>query len=300
MFTQEQAGTVMGGTLYGTGGDKIGRIGQVFVDDSTGQPEWVTVHTGLFGSNESFVPIANAELNGNDLTVPFSKDQIKGAPNVDPAGGHLSEQEEEELYRYYGMSGSNVGGNAGTFDSGTVSGERAYADTDAAGTGVGTAAYREGDLGETTNEDTTIGETTTGRDVSGPTTDNAMTRSEERLRAGTETVESGRARLRKWVETEQQDVTVPVTKERARLVTEPITEENRDEAYSGPAISEEEHEVTLREERPVVEKETVPVERVRLDTDTETEQQTVSGEVRKERIDLDQDSGVAASDRDRT
>ncbi len=111
-----------------------------------------------------------------------------------------------------------------------------------------------------------------GHDTSGPTTDNAMTRSEEQLHVGTETRESGRARLRKYVVTEQETVTVPVQREEVRIEREPITDANRGEALDGPAISEEEHEVVLHEERPVVEKEAVPVERVRLDKETVTEQ----------------------------
>ena len=125
-----------------------------------------------------------------------------------------------------------------------------------------------------------------------------MTRSEERLHAGTETVTAGKARLRKWVETEQQQVTVPVKKEKARLETEPITDANRGDGMSGPDLSEEEHEVTLTEERPVVAKETVPVERVRVTKDVETEDHQVTEGVRKERIDAE---GVdVTDDRSRT
>ena len=117
------------------------------------------------------------------------------------------------------------------------------------------------------------------------TGDEAMTRSEERLNVGKETVEAGRARLRKHVVTENVTRTVPVSHEEVRLEREPITEANRDAAVSGEPISEDEHEVTLRAERPVVEKETVPVERVRLATDTVTEDAQVSDSVRKEQID---------------
>ena len=79
-------------------------------------------------------------------------------------------------------------------------------------------------------------------------------------------------------------------REEVRVEREPITDANRDEALSGPGISEEEHEVVLHEERPVVEKEAVPVERVRLDTETVTDQETVDGEVRKERVDVEGDT----------
>ncbi len=254
-ISAEQAGSYIGRTLYSSSnGDKIGKIGQVYLDDQTGQPQWVTVATGLFGSNESYVPIASAAEHEDGLAVPFTKDVVKDAPNV-ATDQHISEGEEAELYRYYNMD-----------DSGYTSTDAGYvADTTSRGAGY---------------------------DTSGPNTDEAMTRSEEHLRAGTERVEAGRARLRKYVVTENEQITVPVTKERVVLESEPITDANRDAAYSGGAITEEEHEVILHEERPVVTTEAVAVERVRLGTETETTQQTVSGEVRKERIELDADDDL--------
>ena len=129
----------------------------------------------------------------------------------------------------------------------------------------------------------------TGRDTSGPNTDNAMTRSEEELAVGKTEQERGRVRLKKYVVTEQVQQTVPVQKEVARVEREPITDGNVDQALDGPAISEEEHEMVLSEEQPVVEKRTVPKERVRLGKDTVTDEQQVSEEVRKERIDVEGD-----------
>ena len=126
--------------------------------------------------------------------------------------------------------------------------------------------------------------------TSGTATDEAMTVSEERLRVGTEKRESGRARLRKYAVTENVTKTVPVTHEEVRVEREPITDANVGAAKSGPDISEEEHEVVLREERPVVEKDVVPAERVRLTKETSTHDETVSGEVRKEQVDTDVDS----------
>ena len=117
----------------------------------------------------------------------------------------------------------------------------------------------------------------------------AMTRSEERLHVGTETHETGRARLRKRVVTEHQQVTVPVSHEELHVEREPITDANRDAAFSGPEISESEHEVTLHEERPVVDTEAVPVERVRLGTETVRDSERVGRDVRREEIDIDED-----------
>ncbi|MDQ1058187.1 uncharacterized protein (TIGR02271 family) [Arthrobacter globiformis] len=253
MFSREHIDRVLnaGGNVLTTDGDKIGSIGQVYADDNSGEPTFVTVKTGLFGTSESFVPLEGARVEGNDILVPYTKDQVKDAPRV-AEDGHLEPGEEERLYAHYGMGGGTT-----------------YTDTDMS---------RE-----------TIG--TTDRDTSARGADDAMTRSEERLRVDTEKQAAGRARLRKYVTTENVSQTVPVQREEVRLEREPITEENRGAAMSGPDITEDEHEVTLHEERPVVEKETVPVERVRLDKDTVTDDVTVQEEVRKENIDTDTDTG---------
>ena len=114
-----------------------------------------------------------------------------------------------------------------------------------------------------------------------------MTRSEERMSVGTTSEEAGRARLRKYVVSENVTQTVPVSHEEVRVEREPITDANVGNAMDGPAISEEEHEVTLHAERAVVDKEAVPVERVRLDKTTVTEQEQVSADLRKEEIEVD-------------
>lgn len=250
-------GHLIGQTLYSSDNDKIGKIGQVFLDDETGRPEFFTVNTGLFGMSESFVPAADATPTDDGVRVPHTKDQVKDAPNVDVDSGHLDQSEERRLYDHYGMTYSERSSDSGLPEGGTT----------------GTSDTRG----------------TVGHDTSGPTTDDAMTRSEERLDVGTTSQEAGRARLRKYVTTEEETVTVPVKKERAVIETEPITGSDRDQALSGPAISEEEHEVVLKEERPVVGKTAEPVERVRLGKETVTDEETVSEEVRKEHIEVDGD-----------
>ena len=132
-----------------------------------------------------------------------------------------------------------------------------------------------------------------GQDVSGPETDSAMTRSEEELRVDKSSRERGRVRLRKYVVTDEVQQTVPVQREEVRLEREPITEANAGAASDGPAISDEEHEVTLHEEVPMAETVAVPKERVRLDKETVTDEETVSGEVREERIEVDDESGTS-------
>lgn len=249
------------GHVIGTNGEKIGSVGQVYTDDETGQPNWVTVKTGLFGTRESFVPIQEARVEGEDLAVPYTKDHVKDAPGIDP-DGHLDPAEEDRLYEHYRLHGGRTYTEATTGTAGQA----------ASGTGTGT------------DYDTT-GRGTVGHDTSGPPTDDAMTRSEEQLNVGKERQETSRARLRKYVTTENVTKTIPVEREEVRVEREPITDANRGAALDGPAISEEEHEVVLHEERPVVEKEAVPVERVRLDKETVRDEQIVNEEVRKEHID---------------
>jgi len=251
-----------GATMVDRDGDKIGTIESIYVDDQTGQPEWALVNTGLFGTKSTFVPIAQATPTGDQVQVPYQKQLVKDAPRINP-DQHLSESEEQQLWRHYGLDYGTATGYAGT-------GRAATYDTD---------------------------RDTVGRDVSGPTTDDAMTRSEEELRVGTTQRERGRVRLRKYVTTEQQQVTVPVQREEVRVEREPITDANLDAATSGPAISEEEHEVTLREEEVVVDKRAVPKERVRLDTETVTDERQVAEEVRKEQIEVEGDDR-SARDRD--
>ncbi|QZQ54738.1 PRC and DUF2382 domain-containing protein [Curtobacterium sp. TC1] len=253
-------------------GNKVGTVKQVYLENATGQPLFASVSTGLFGTSESFVPLQDATFTGDELRVGYDKDKIKDAPRVE-ADGELSEQEQDRIFDYYGL------GTRGT---------------DRTDTGHGTTGAVDGRYGTDATDtaaDYTGTETTeaAGQDTSGPNTDDAMTRSEERLNVGTQNVQTGRARLRKHIVTEQQNVTVPVQHEELRVESEPITDSNVGDTLDGPALSEEEHEVTLSAERVVVDKETVPVERVRVGKETVTEQQQVSEDVAHEEIDLDED-----------
>ena len=246
-------------TVLGTDEDKIGTVHDVYLDRQTGEPAWIAISTGLFGSRVSFAPVEGASRHDDHLHLAYTKDQVKDAPNVE-ADGELSPQEEQALYTHYGLEW-------GQWDDATP--DRT---TDALGA------------------DDRFSRDTVGHDTSGPTTDDAMTRSEEELTVGTARQEVGRARLRKFVTTEQVSQTGPVQREQVRVEREPITDGNVGQALDGPAISEEEHEVVLHEDVPVAQKTTVPKERVRLDKETVTEQQTVTDEVRKEHIEVEGDA----------
>jgi uncharacterized protein (TIGR02271 family) len=267
-----------GRTLVDHEGDKIGKIDELYYDEQGGQPEWALVNTGLFGTKKTFVPIRSATPAGEDLRVPVSKDQVKNAPRVD-ADQELSEQEERRLFDHYEVPYTTEGSTTATGAPGTAASGTAANDT--------AANDRDADTGRATGN---------GHDTRGPTTDEAMTRSEEELHVGTTERESGRVRLRKYVVTENVQTTVPVRREEVRVEREPITDSNRDQAMSGAEISEEEHEVVLHEEEPVVEKRTVPKERVSLGTETHQDERQVSEEVRKEQIEVDDSQHGAPRD----
>ena len=101
MFSNEHIEQVLNGHVVDNNGDKIGKVGDVYNDDRTGNPSWVTVNTGLFGTSNTFIPLDDAQVDGDTIRVPFSKDKVKDAPRVD-ADRHLDADEERELYRYYG------------------------------------------------------------------------------------------------------------------------------------------------------------------------------------------------------
>jgi uncharacterized protein (TIGR02271 family) len=258
-----------GQELLDNDGEKIGKIDEIYLDTATDQPEWALVKTGLFGGKGTFVPLQQATPTDDGVKVPFEKSHVKDAPNIDP-DGELSHSEERTLYEHYGLGYDDA-------QSGSGSGVRS-----------GTTGNGDGDYDRDHDHDHDHdAEGTVGRDTSGPTTDDAMTRSEEELSVGTTERETGRARLRKYVVTEDVERTVPVRREEVRVEREPITDANRGDATEGPEISEEEHEVTLHAEEAVVDKQVVPKERVRLDKDVVEDEHQVSETVSKEQIEVD-------------
>ncbi len=221
-MTVDRLAQLRGAPVFDSAGDKIGKVEEIFYDYESNQPEWIGLGTGFFGTKRVLVPVRDASIAGDGVSVPYSKDVVKDAPDVD--GDEISPETERELYAHYS------GGDA---------------------------------------------DAPTGRE-------GTVTRHEEELQVGKQSVEAGQARLRKWVETESVDVDVDLKRETAR-----VTREKIDEPVSDADIGEDELKVPLRAEQPVVAKQTVAKERIGLEKDVETEKQTVSDEVRKERVDVE-------------
>ncbi|GAA1430989.1 PRC and DUF2382 domain-containing protein [Microlunatus lacustris] len=273
MLEDDQITQVAGREVYGPDGDKIGKAGRVFVDDHTGRPKWVSVETGLFGTHDTYIPVDRATFDGDRLTVPYAKGQVKGAPALG-GGDHLSPDDEATLDRYYrGQGDDQSDARAG------VTGDRERFGDDRTTEGAGHVDVRDDRSGD----------------------DDAMTVSEEQLAVSTRSVATERVRLRKHVVTEEVTLTVTLRKERFTVEREPVAEGDVGDHVGSTDFAGFDQEIVLYEEVPVVEKVLRPVERIRLGTEVTTEQRTVSDEVRKERVEVDEpeDLGGRGDDRDR-
>ncbi|MGY2067852.1 PRC and DUF2382 domain-containing protein [Blastococcus sp. SYSU DS0619] len=265
MLSEREVAAAIGSTAYGDGGDKLGTVEHFFVDDRTGEPTWVAVTTGLFGTRHSIVPAGQAAWDDGRLHLPVSADAVKSAPSV--GGNHLDPGEEEELRRHYGVGAGSGEGRHRSPDPLPPAGDAPPAPP--ADTGTGTAAA-----------------------------EGAMTRSEEQLRVGTERVATRRVRLVKYVVTEDVQITVPIRREEIRVEEIPLgAEDSADDGDSGESLvpagtsagSDLPGEIILHTERPVFSVEVVPTERVRLRTELVEGQETVTEQVQREQVVVDQD-----------
>lgn len=243
-------------------GHNVGKINQVYLDDQTDQPSWVSVNTGMFGRNETLIPLQGSQPMEEDIRVPYDKSTVKDAPHID-ADRHISPEEEQTVREYYAQHGGPASWKGG----GEAPGPQATGRTD---TAAGAPADRAGETADPMARE---------RDEA------AMTRSEERVDIGVERRESGRARLRKYVEVEEFDESVPLQHDELQVERHRV-----DDPEARPAtgeIGEQEETFTLYEERPVVSKEQVPVEEVRVRKRGVSREEHVRGERRRERVELE-------------
>jgi uncharacterized protein (TIGR02271 family) len=242
-MTTERLLDVRGESVWSNDDQEIGRVEEIFVDEETGQPEWIGIGTGFFGTKRVLVPAQTAEVNENGVYVPYAKDHVKDAPDID--SDEISQSTEAELAGYYGLEYSEARSDSGLPEGSAPSG---------------------GAPTDTVSDDASI------------------TRSEEELAVGKRQVETGKARLRKWVETEPVELDVELQRETAQVHREPVNE-----VVTGAELGEQEIEVPLHAEEAVVQKETVAKERISVDRDVETTHERVSDEVRKEQVEIEGD-----------
>lgn len=269
MVSEHEISAAIGGTAYGSDGGKLGTVEAFFADDRTGTPTWVSISTGLFGTRHSVVPVAGATFADGALRIPVTADAVKSAPPM--AGEHLDPADEEALRRHYGTVGEMLPPTPQTEPA-----PAGPAPTEPARPEPARAEPEQADRGAP----------------------GAMTRSEEQLRVGTERVATTRARLVKYVVTEDVQITVPIRREEIRVEQVPIDAEDGD--WGGESLQDVPaaagtggrhglpDEIILHTERPVVTVEVVPVERVRLRTELVQGQETVTEQVQREQIVVDE------------
>ena len=314
MLSERELSAAIGSAAYGPDGEKIGTVEHFFTDDRTGAPTWVAISTGLFGTRHSVVPATDATFTEGSVRLPVTKDAVRTAPSV--SDQHLDPEAEALLRQHYGLdAGTTTAGTAatGTTTAEATAGTAAAGTTTAGTTTAGTTTAPAGDDTTTrdlsqlpgdhsaggTQQDTVSIDREAARDQTvpvaavptPPTTDGAMTRSEEQLRVATERYAAKRVRVVKYVVTEEVQVTVPIRREEIRIEEIPLddgapaTAGALDTAGTG-GLPET---IVLHTERPVVGTEVVPVERVRLRTEWVQEHVQVRDQVRRERVDVDQD-----------
>jgi uncharacterized protein (TIGR02271 family) len=280
-------------TVYGTDGDKIGSVGQVYLDDQTGQPTFVTVRTGLFGLKETFIPVSEATSTNDGLQVPFDKAFVKDAPNID-ADASLTPEEERRIYDYYsldyrgtaGGTGRGVAGDTATTGTGYDTGRDAEVDAGLATSGGAGGRGVQGGAGYDTAGD--LDRDTVGREAGTERDTESVVARNEQLDVGTEVREAGQVRLRKHTYTDTESVEVPVTREEIVVEREPV---DPDSAEARAGTSDEEVVVTAREEVPVVDK-TATAEKVTVDKNTVQDTETVAGTVQRENIEVEGEEGT--------
>ncbi len=245
-FTRDDAPKLRNIPVVTADGEEIGHVGDVYYDEDSGRVQCVGVPGDAIGFRNVMVPVSGAMFDGETLRLSYTRDHLRDWG--DDAGDELVAdrwRSERDYHTSFGDRGDKVA---------------------AAGSGASAeAADLSGDLRDRAQQ--------------------AVTRSEEEVHVGKERIESGRLRLRKWVETKQVEVPVELRKEKVAVKREPL-----DQPVSRDTIGDDEVEVTFGEERLVVEKQAVAKERVSLCKDVETDRTTVSGDARKERVDVDNDT----------
>lgn len=270
---------LIGARVTGGDGQVVGTVEQVFNDDADGRPVWALVRAG---KKDKFVPLGGSKVTRDGLSVPFDTKLIMSSPEVD-AGQHMSAAQADQLNRHFGLTVPQQGrqpdvpAQPGEQD---ISGRTGQAGQPDMTTQAGQQNMRGGQPDMSTQA--------AQRDETGSLAGDWLIRAEERVDVATETTETGRARLHKYVDTEPVEQAFHVYHEEVEIQRIPIA---ADEQVRDVTMGEDHQEVILHEERAVFRKEAVPVERVRLVVKRVAEDRTFRDELRKERIEVEGDGG---------
>jgi sporulation protein YlmC with PRC-barrel domain len=205
-----------GRTVLDRDGERIGKLGDIYLDRRSDRPAWAKVGTGLFGRKESFIPLEDAEPAGEDLRVPYAKDHVGDAPRVDPEV-ELGEDEEAALFRHYGRDEPPA---AQPLEDERAAPAVADEREDEARPVRGAGGVRAGDP-EDERDSAAADEPRTAPDDEGSA---EIVRSEEEIRVGTRWEPTERLRLKKVLVSDHVEREVPVRREHVVVERDPPAE----------------------------------------------------------------------------
>ena len=244
-------------------GEKIGKVDDLFVDDKD-NPEYVGVKMGLLGMNSTLIPMDICRVDESDqvITVDTEKEKATDGPSFD-SDEEISRDFERQVRDHYGLDGHDGSEERGDYGA-------YYSDED--------------------RDERETGEERTGTSSGRVEDDDELRvqRTEEELRAGTREKEAGGVNVRKRVRTDKEQVTVPKKREEVKVERVEVNEEADPNAEIG---EDEEIRVPVMEEEVVAEKKAVVKEEIRIDKDVVEDEEVIEEDVRKEEIEVDDETG---------
>jgi len=85
-------------------GGSVGKLIDVYVNNDTGEPEFLLVASGFLHNRLHIAPADGATRSDDTVTLAVTKDAVDHAPHI-AADGELTPEEEGRLYEHYGLGG---------------------------------------------------------------------------------------------------------------------------------------------------------------------------------------------------
>jgi uncharacterized protein (TIGR02271 family) len=266
--------------VYDPAGEKIGKVDDLFVDESD-QPEYIGVKMGFLGMSSTLIPweaVRSTDDEDKAITIAIDKDKAKDGPAFDD-DREITPQFENEVYSYYGLQRTQTTENSGSYYSDEST------DAGTAGPGMTMGDTETGEFREHAAHDEGVNQSR-GDDLEDED-ELRVQRTEEELAAGTREREAGQLKVRKRVRTDRERIEVPTRHEEVSVERVPVEGE-----ASEAEIGDDEVVVPVTEEEVVVGKRPVVKEEVRVRKDVVSDTETVEEDVRREEIEVEDETST--------
>ncbi len=208
-----------GYTVYDNRGEKIGKVDDLFIDESD-REEYIGVKMGFLGRKSTLIPMDIVRVNETDraIEVSESKDHVKDAPSFDD-DEDITHEYEERIRSHFGLQSTEASSTRSTYGG--------YSDAGARGDqGLSDEGYRDSAGRESSAVDTDYGERSgSSAGVTGGTTSGSVAGAGGFAGEG-ETGETPSSRQTEETETFEEGGRPKV---RRRIIREEIIEEDPDD-----------------------------------------------------------------------